>query len=271
MAIPTLGAMIAAMGSPAEWGAVSTTKLYWDDANGRLGIGTTTPETRLSVMTGAAGLLAKFGDSAKVNCTYFYDYWASPDSPSIIFGDGSGWKFHIGKASDSGATKFITIVDTGKVGIGTTAPVSGLSIRGAGYAQASFVTYGAGTGNTTYSLICRNSDLTDRIWVRDDGGCYATTPAWNSSGRSVKENFVDISEGVEIVKKLKPLKFDYKDGPKNHIGFVAEDVALGIPEAVMDSPLTPGELLFNPSFIQPYLVLAIQELNIRLEELEKPK
>ena len=39
MAIPTLGAMIAAMGSPtAEWGAVDTANLSWDDTDKKLSI-----------------------------------------------------------------------------------------------------------------------------------------------------------------------------------------------------------------------------------------
>jgi len=49
MAIPTLGAMIAAMGSPAEWGAVDTAKLYWDNTNFRLGIGSSGPTSPLMV------------------------------------------------------------------------------------------------------------------------------------------------------------------------------------------------------------------------------
>jgi len=39
MAAPTTGAMIAAIAS--EWGAIDTAKLYWDNTNGRLGIGVT--------------------------------------------------------------------------------------------------------------------------------------------------------------------------------------------------------------------------------------
>jgi len=38
MAIPTLGAMIAAMGSPAEWGAVDTAKLKWDNSAGTFSV-----------------------------------------------------------------------------------------------------------------------------------------------------------------------------------------------------------------------------------------
>ncbi len=47
MAAPTTGAMIAAISS--EWAAVSTSKLFWDDANTRLGIGDATPSYTLDV------------------------------------------------------------------------------------------------------------------------------------------------------------------------------------------------------------------------------
>lgn len=48
---PTLGQMLAAIGSPAEWGAVATTKLVWDDTNKRLGIGVQSPGHSLDVET----------------------------------------------------------------------------------------------------------------------------------------------------------------------------------------------------------------------------
>ncbi len=66
---PTLGQMLAAFGSPAEWGAVSTAKLYWDDANSRLGIAVT-PTCTLDVggvvrfKSGSTGITIRYSNIA---------------------------------------------------------------------------------------------------------------------------------------------------------------------------------------------------------------
>ncbi len=99
-------------------------------ANGNVGIGTTTPSAKLQVYTSGAGNAQTWGNSNTVN-TSIYDYNTSPNSPSIVFGDGTGWKFHIAKKSDNGATKFLTIQDNnGNVGIGITNPQYKLTVEG---------------------------------------------------------------------------------------------------------------------------------------------
>jgi len=99
-------------------------------ANGNVGIGTTTPSAKLQVYTSGAGNAQTWGNNNTVN-TSIYDYNTSPNSPSIVFGDGTGWKFHIAKKSDNGATKFLTIQDNnGNVGIGITNPQYKLAVEG---------------------------------------------------------------------------------------------------------------------------------------------
>ncbi|MDO8582108.1 MAG: hypothetical protein Q7S16_04530, partial [bacterium] len=95
---------------------------------GSVGIGTTTPGGKLDVTTSAAGVAAIFGNASTVDRLKIYDFNVSPNTPSLLFGDGSGWKFHIGKSSDSGVTKFVTFQDDGKVGIGTVGPQTKLHI-----------------------------------------------------------------------------------------------------------------------------------------------
>ena len=67
MATPTLGAMIAAMDSPAEWGAVNTTYLVWDNTNHSLGIGCAPGTTPLAVQitnTHSSGTNVRYGFTA---------------------------------------------------------------------------------------------------------------------------------------------------------------------------------------------------------------
>jgi len=87
-----------------------------------VGIGTSTPQTRLHVhgaggVTGGIRVTSTGTNSPTVN---FYAGTATPDAGHISFGDNTGWKFHITRASDG--TNMVTVQDNGNVGIGTTAP-----------------------------------------------------------------------------------------------------------------------------------------------------
>jgi hypothetical protein len=73
-----------------------------------VGVGTLTPGYRLDFGGSGSKLLALDGGGA------------SPNASTLLFGDGTGWKLFVGKRSDGGATKFLTIKDNGTVAIGTT-------------------------------------------------------------------------------------------------------------------------------------------------------
>jgi hypothetical protein len=113
--------------------------------------------------------------------------------------------------------------------------------------------------------------------------------AWTASARSTKENVKDVVREQSLAKvlSLRPKSFDYVDGEKNCLGFVAEEVELTIPEMVSvgvgrfkqdkDGNAVPETyikgLAYN--FLFPHLVNAakdhqdmIDSLAARVEELE---
>jgi hypothetical protein len=98
--------------------------------NGNVGIGTTSPPDKLTVSGGNIQVTGAGCDSVWRPGT------ASPNAGLITFGDGTGWKFHFGKNSDNGATKFMTIQDNGNVGIGTTSPGYLLDVNGSAHASS---------------------------------------------------------------------------------------------------------------------------------------
>ena len=106
----------------------------WRNAyfSGNVGIGTTGPASLLEVSSATGGItkgLRLTNSGVGGQAFNIFPGTASPDAGLITFGDGTGWKFHIGKNSDSGATKFVTVQDNGNVGIGTTNPGAKLDVR----------------------------------------------------------------------------------------------------------------------------------------------
>jgi hypothetical protein len=126
------------------------------------------------------------------------------------------------------------------------------------------------TTSSSYPLFLFNSAGTGVFYVRSDSYGYLNTSAWAyGSDRRLKENISYLTEsGLEKILKLKPARFDYIDGNKNNIGWIAQDVQEVIEEAINISNEKTGMLALKSDFIVPYLVKAIQEQQAQIEELK---
>ena len=109
-------------------------------------------------------------------------------------------------------------------------------------------------------------------------GSVAGTSAYNNlSDRREKENIdYNFQYGLSEILLLKPAKFDYLNGEKEHLGFIAQDVNEVIPEIIGSfqkdvNGTQEDRLTIKESSIIPVLVKAIQELTSRLEKLESKK
>jgi len=129
---------------------------------------------------------------------------------------------------------------------------------------------GQGTTSSTYSLVIKQSNnTTDLLIIRDDGYGYLKASAWAyGSDKRIKENINYIETGLDKILALKPATFDYIDGVKNNIGWIAQDVQEVIPEAVNVISETNDQLTLKSDFIIPYLVKAMQEQQVQIQELK---
>jgi hypothetical protein len=95
----------------------------------------------------------------------------------------------------------------------------------------------------------------------------------DSSDSRKKENIREANFGIEELKKLRPVIFDWKEefgGGKNVKGFIAQEVEHVLPECVTtkkDGEFDDSKFLSVTNMI-PVMVKAIQELNAKIELLE---
>ncbi|UCE17157.1 MAG: hypothetical protein JSV84_09645 [Gemmatimonadota bacterium] len=102
-----------------------TERMRIDDITGNVGIGTTNPNLDLSVGTSGDNRFGLQKGDGMLEAGY------------LRFGDNTGWRFHIGRASESSGGEIntdltgalVTVQDNGNVGIGTTSPSSNLHVR----------------------------------------------------------------------------------------------------------------------------------------------
>ena len=104
--------------------------------------------------------------------------------------------------------------------------------------------------DTTYDWILLNKDVSDRRY---------------------KKNIADSTvSGLDVIQKLKTYRYRKEyDGKIDDIacGIMAQDVQKYAPEAFFENP--DGAYSYNTFALVPYLIKAIQELNQKIEKLEK--
>ena len=106
----------------------------------------------------------------------------------------------------------------------------------------------------------------------------STTVTYNTgSDYRMKENQLDISDGITRVKQLKPYRFNWKSeygGGDKVDGFFAHEAATVVPEAVQgtkDAVDSNGDIIrqqIDPSKLVPLLTAALKEAITKIETLE---
>jgi len=214
----------------------ATTRMFVNDT-GRVGIGTTSPEGRLTVV-GSGGVSQGVQiDNREIK------FRGDGDTHWSVFANRLAGKLTIentssGNASGTAGTPLMTVQNNGRVGIGTTAPMAPLEVKGIGentisgaYFNAQFTGGGSlgvlGSGNQYVSIKSE--------WYVLGYGFVAM------SDHRIK-NVVGQADGARdlaTIGQLKVTDYRMKDtavaGDKLHKGFIAQEVKAIIPEAVSKS------------------------------------
>ena len=89
------------------------------------------------------------------------------------------------------------------------------------------------------------------------------------SDRNLKTDIVDMKDGVELVSKLRPVMYRWKDESKSRLeeyGFIAQEVEESFPSLVQTNANTGIKSVDYPKMVS-ILALAVQELTAKVQEL----
>ncbi|MFH1565705.1 MAG: tail fiber domain-containing protein, partial [bacterium] len=236
------------------WGVLrinSSTLLLNDQSLGNVGIGTTAPSSKLNVEngdftfsrvgTGAGGsfgaIIARF--SPTIGTAAVIDFIR----PNANWGNEGEIRFLTNPGSSPGtadASDVRMVIDrTGNVGIGTTNPLSKLSV--------------AGLGSSTGTALV----------IDANGNIYK-----DSSSIRFKENLKPLDSDFSKILALTPYSFNFKETGASDIGYMAEDVAAaGLTDLVLyDSEGRPSSIKYSRMPLYAFEILKSQQL--KLTELE---
>jgi len=85
------------------------------------------------------------------------------------------------------------------------------------------------------------------------------------SDMSLKENIQSIKNPLDVISKLNPVSFSWKDMDKKSFGFIAQEIEKILPEIVTEND---GLKALSYTQIIPFLVEAIKELQKQVDDLK---
>ena len=244
-----------------------------------VGIGTTTPKSKLSVNGGTASGGLAIGDAGYTSTTGI----VAPINGAIIQGNtGIATVAPICQLDVRGTTKIMatTGAQTGEFWSGT-ANVDGFEVIT--YPVGEVVTVGiqragvfpplhlskpagAAIGDSFTSYIVAGS-LHGSVTVTAGGVAFNTT-----SDERLKENIRPSARGLVEVMKIQVSDYNYKSSPdRAETGFIAQQLNTVFPNAVTVGGENPAENPWTVDYgrITPVLVKSIQEQQQLIEELKK--
>ncbi|MGZ3802533.1 MAG: tail fiber domain-containing protein, partial [Bdellovibrio sp.] len=260
-------------------GAAWTDVFSADSITGYVGIGTTVPNSVLTVDGGAGVLSLRAGPSLDHVYLQLFARSATPNTRSGYLGYPGAGSNDIRLFNEiSGGNISLMTTGTGAVGIGTTGPSGKLHIQGDNGYGMSLVLTPTNTGNHVVLVPPANdgsvafgvTNTTNTAWEAYmlNNGTVGYVSLANLSDKRLKKDIKPLGQGVEEILKLNSVEYHWinKDfSQERQIGFIAQEVEKIFPELVSEGP--DGYKRVNYVGIIPVLVNAIKEISAKISNL----
>ena len=253
--------------------ALSTngTQAVYVDASQNMGIGTSSPDYKLTIQSSDAAISLK--DSGGTTRAYIGvggAFGSAPTGALRLRSDQGGLVY--GYAG----TEQMRIDTNGNLMVGTTSAFGKLSVVSSG--GTTFVTKNSASGGYAYEAYVANNSGTYYFdfFGRVDTGANLGSISSNgttmtyaaTSDVRLKENIVDAPSALPTLAALQVRSFDWKTGPHHKFGFIAQEVFEVDPNAIAKGQTEDDMWGIDTSVLVPMLIKAVQELTAKNDALE---
>ena len=226
----------------------------YKDASGNVGIGTSSPTSKLQVNDATSSSIAATTPASDVQI-------AASSSGFGLVGTVGSYPLVLRTVG----TERARIDSSGNLLVGTTsATLNGQITSQVANTKYSFASNQTGSTNFYHCVFYQNGTQVGSITSTASVTSYNVT-----SDKRLKENIVDADSASTLIDSLQVRKYDWKaDGSHQRYGFIAQELATVAPEAV-HQPVNPDDMMaVDYSKLVPMLVKEIQSLRQRCLALE---
>ncbi len=211
---------------------------------------------------------------------------------ALAISNYTGQPIHISADSGQVASEGMTIVEDGRVGIGTIAPSHKLDLvsngstlinMGAnrdvsGYAESGLIFEMNGTSiweyyiesGTPSTLRWYNYQAAAQVMSLNSSGNLTVVSLTQTSDQRLKDNIASIDQSVMAnLLALRPVTYNMNTGNTDLVraGFIAQEVEQIFPDLIEVGDDENNTLSLNYIGLIPYMVKGIQEMNIKIQAL----
>jgi hypothetical protein len=248
------------------------------DASQNVGIGTTTPISKLTVQDPLSGtnnsdflsLQTAYSPTSNLKALAWRDQSSVTGRIGTTY-NGTTIDMTFGSLYNSGynSTELMRLTGSGNLLVNSTALTAGsgkLTVKADGGGNSAISAYSPGTGAYNVVSIENGNGQVGRIQTSASATSYLT-----SSDYRLKENIAPMQNALNLVQKLKPVTYTWKVDGISSQGFIAHELAEVVPDCVggekdaVDSEGKPVYQGIDTSFLVATLTAAIQELNAKVD------